>query len=138
MYLKDVKHVSKGKRVKSCVSNIVWKRYGFKLWRCEVSNYEDVKFHCFLTKKTNNAMTFPNIFFGLNIYHDCYLGSLWNEWLIKRGRRRRRMETMVLTWLAGAVLPLHEQLINVPEPSVLKRTPPPCCVYGRYMNQKDL
>ena len=33
-----------------------------------VSNYEDVKFHCFLTKKTNNAMTFPNIFFGLNIY----------------------------------------------------------------------
>ena len=48
------------------------------------------------------------------------------------------METMKLTPLVRAVLPLHEQLINVPEPSLLRRTPPPCCVHGRYMNQKDL
>ena len=54
--------------------------------------------------------------------------------------RRRRIETMVLTVLVGAVLPLHEQLINVPELSVLMYTPPPFCVWnGRYtLNQKDL
>jgi hypothetical protein len=43
----------------------------------------------------------------------------------ERGRRRR-IETMVLT--VGAVFSLHEQLINVPEPSSLMYTPPPLCL----------
>jgi hypothetical protein len=41
--------------------------------------------------------------------------------------RRRRMETMIVTLLVGAVFSLHEQLINVPEPVVLMNTPPPFC-----------
>jgi len=46
-----------------------------------------------------------------------------NGW--SREGERRRIETMVLTLSVPAVLPLHEQLINVPEPSVLMYTPPP-------------
>jgi hypothetical protein len=38
---------------------------------------------------------------------------------------RRRIETMVLTLSVGAVLPLHKQLINVPEPWYEMYTPPP-------------
>jgi hypothetical protein len=39
------------------------------------------------------------------------------------------METTVLTILVPAVLPLHEQLINVPEPSRPMCTAPPYCSY---------
>jgi hypothetical protein len=45
----------------------------------------------------------------------------------ERGRRRR-IGIVVLTLSVGAVLPLHEQLINVPEPSELMYTPPPFCL----------
>ena len=58
-------------------------------------------------------------------YHDCLYEM--NGW--SREGERRRMETMVLTLSVGAVLPLHEQLINVPEPAVLMYTPPlPDCL----------
>ena len=72
---------------------------------------DEISFFCKVKKKKNSDM-----FSGW--YHDClYEMNDWSregEW---------RIETTALT--VGAVLPLHEQLINVPEPSVLMYTPPP-------------
>ena len=88
----------------------------FQVIRGEISFFEKVK------KIRNNTQKVSDIFSGW--YHDCLYEM--NGW--SREGERRRIETMVLTLSVGAVLPLHEQLINVPEPSVLMFTPPPSCL----------
>ena len=82
------------------------KRWNFVFWK---------------SKKEKKYKKVFDIFWVDIIYHDCL--DEMNDW--SREGERRRIETMVLTLSAGAVLPLHEQLINVPEPSVWICTPPP-------------
>ena len=88
----------------------------FQVIRGEISFFEKVK------KIRNNTQKVSDIFSGW--YHDCLYEM--NGW--SREGERRRMETLVLTPLVPAVLPLHEQLINVPEPWLSMCAPPPCCL----------
>ena len=59
-----------------------------------------------------------------------------NDW--SREGERIRIETMVLTISVGAVLPFHEQLINVPEPPLTMYTPPPLCLYYRSKRTEEM
>ena len=87
----------------------------FQVIRDEISFWKEKK----LEKKYKNVF---GIFSGW--YHDCLYEM--NGW--SREGERRRIEATVLTLSVGAVLPFHEQLINVPEPAVSMYTPPPLCL----------
>ena len=80
MYLKDVKHVSKGKRAKSCVSNCMEK----VLFQVNKRWFRFLKSFWKVNKKIRKIIQksfwyFPRLITWL---------SLWNEWLIKRGREK--------------------------------------------------